>query len=114
TLADTAPAKFSKLPPGFRVVRREVRSSAAGVREHLLLSDGLSAVSVYRVLRPSSEAVAAAQRIDQMGPLNAYSRSVGQVQITVVGEAPRRTVQMIGDNVDSVFAPLAISAPPTP
>jgi sigma-E factor negative regulatory protein RseB len=104
TVAATA---FSKLPPGFRVVKREIRASAAGVREHLVLSDGLSAVSVYRVLRSSPEAAAAAaQRLDQMGPLNAYSRSVGRVQITVVGEAPRQTVKMIGDNVDSAFAPI--------
>ena len=112
---DAAPVQFSKLPPGFRVVKRDLQASPAGIREHLLLSDGLSAVSVYRVLRrsPEAAAAAAAQRIDRMGPLNAYSRSVGQVQITVVGEAPRRTVQMIGDNIDSAFAPTsAASATP--
>jgi len=118
TTAEVASAQFSKLPPGFRVVRREIRASPAGVREHLLLSDGLSAVSVYRVLRNSPEAAAstaaAEHRIDQMGPLNAYSRSVGQVQITVVGEAPRRTVKMIGDNIDTAFAPLTAQTPPTP
>ena len=112
-VAETAPVQFSKLPPGFRVVRRNLQASPSGVREHLLLSDGLSAVSVYRVLRKSPEAaaMAAAQRIDRMGPLNAYSRSVGQVQITVVGEAPRRTVQMIGDNIDSAFAPASAPNP---
>lgn len=113
---DAAPVQFSKLPPGFRVVRRDLQASPAGVREHLLLSDGLSAVSVYRVLRrsPEAAAMAAAQRIDRMGPLNAYSRSVGQVQITVVGEAPRRTVQMIGDNIDSAFTPTGAAAAPPP
>jgi sigma-E factor negative regulatory protein RseB len=113
--ADTGPpVQFSKLPPGFRVVRRDLQASPTGVREHLLLSDGLSAISVYRVLRrsPEAAAAAAAQRIDRMGPLNAYSRSVGQVQITVVGEAPRRTVQMIGDNIDSAFAPATAAAAP--
>lgn len=112
-VAETAPVQFSKLPPGFRVVRRNLQASPTGVREHLLLSDGLSAVSVYRVLRrsPEAAAMAAAQRIDRMGPLNAYSRSVGQVQITVVGEAPRRTVQMIGDNIDSAFAPASAPTP---
>lgn len=110
---DTAPAQFSKLPPGFRVVRREVRASPDGAREHLVLSDGLSAISVYRVLRRSPEAAAAAaQRLDQMGPLNAYSRSVGAVQITVVGEAPRRTVKMIGDSMDGEFA--LVAAPTAP
>ncbi|THD02775.1 hypothetical protein B1810_12700 [Panacagrimonas perspica] len=113
TTAEAASAQFSKLPPGFRVVRREIRASPAGVREHLLLSDGLSAISVYRVLRTAPEATTTASadhRIDQMGPLNAYSRSVGQVQITVVGEAPRRTIKMIGDNIDTAFAPLTAQA----
>ncbi len=95
-------AKFSKLPPGFRVVRRRVQASPAGVREHVVLSDGLSAVSVYRVLRPtSSEIQPAAQRLDRMGPLNAYSRSAGDVQVTVVGEVPRHTIKMIGDNLEA-------------
>lgn len=105
-VAESPSAHFSELPPGFRVVRREIRASAAGVREHLLLSDGLSAVSVYRVLLPGPDS-ASAQRLDQMGPINAYSRTVGRVQITVVGEAPRRTVQMIGDSLDGQMATVA-------
>lgn len=105
---DASQVQFSKLPPGFRVVRYARRMSPAGVREHIVLSDGLSAVSVYRVLRRDPQAaVAAAQRLDQMGPVNAYSRTVGQVQITVVGEAPRRTIKMIGDNFETAAASLA-------
>ena len=119
TAADAAPAQFSKLPPGFRVVRREIRASQAGVREHLVLSDGLSAVSVYRVLRrePDTSVASAPQRLDQMGPMNAYSRVVGPVQITVVGEAPGRTVKMIGDSIDAEFAHAstpAVSPAPAP
>lgn len=108
-ISEASRAQFSELPPGFRVVRREVRVSPAGVREHLVLSDGLSAVSVYRVMRRSPEA-AAAQRLDQMGPVNTYSRMVGKVQITVVGEAPRRTIKMIGDNFEAAAANLAMPA----
>ena len=66
------------------------------------MSDGLSAVSVYRVLRPTnSEIQPTAQRLDRMGPLNAYSRSAGDVQVTVVGEVPRHTIKMIGDNLEA-------------
>lgn len=91
---------FSKLPPGFRLVRREVRRlpNNRGVVEHLVLSDGLSAVSVFRTLQraPDEKAV---QRLVQMGAVNAYSRLAGKVHITVVGEAPQRTVRMIGDSL---------------
>lgn len=100
---DSAPPQLSKLPPGYRVVRREVRNSPAGAREHLVLSDGLSAISVYRVLRPAGEN-GADPRLDQMGPLNAYSRNIGRVYITVVGEAPGRTVKMIAENVETELA----------
>ncbi|MGQ0697784.1 MAG: MucB/RseB C-terminal domain-containing protein [Panacagrimonas sp.] len=110
-LPQAALPQLSKLPPGYRLIRREVRASKDGVREHLLLSDGLSAISVYRVLRPAAEANVD-PRLDQMGPLNAYSRMVGKVYVTVVGEAPGRTVKMIADNVQAEFADLAPDAQP--
>ncbi len=95
-------AKFSKLPPGFGVVRRQFQASPAGVREHIVLSDGLSAVSVYRVLPRDPEALSPVlQRLDRMGPMNAYSRRVGKVHITVVGEVPSNTIRMIGDNMEA-------------
>lgn len=110
---DAGAPQFAKLPPGFRVMRREVRASSDGVVEHLLLSDGLSAVSVYRALRSTPEAQAV-QRLDQMGALNAYSRVAGRVRITVVGEVPRSTVRMIGDNLqmESTASVESIAAPP--
>jgi len=95
-------ARFSKLPPGFQVVRRRFQASPSGVREHIVLSDGLSAVSVYRVLPRTSEAVGpGTERMDRMGPMNAYSRRVGKVHITVVGEVPSHTIRMIGDNTEA-------------
>lgn len=105
-VADGAAAGFSELPPGFHLVRREIRASPAGVREHLVLSDGLSAISVYRIQRrqPADGAGDAAQRLDQMGPINAYSRTIGTTQVVVMGEAPRRTIRMIGDS----FQPHAV------
>ena len=87
------------LPPGFRVVRRE--SSPApdgqGMVEHVLLSDGLSAVSVFGV-RPKMPDKAF-RGLSNMGAMNAYGRSVGAYHITVIGEVPLSTVRLIGDGL---------------
>ena len=50
------------------------------------------------------------QGASQIGALHAYGRVVGQVHITVVGEAPSETVRLIGDNVQP--APSAPVPPP--
>src|SRR3546814_19516001 len=63
----------------------------------MLLSDGLSAISVFTAHRkPRAQAF---QGFSQSGALNAYGRVVGSVHITVVGEAPSDTVRLIGENV---------------
>lgn len=100
SVREDAERGFGQLPPGFRLVRREVHASAAGLREHLVLSDGLSAISVYRIKRREGADAAPSQRLDQMGPLNAYSRTLGATRIMVLGEAPRRTIRMIGDSFE--------------
>jgi sigma-E factor negative regulatory protein RseB len=87
------------LPPGFRVVRRERSPSpdGQGVVEHVLLSDGLSAVSVFGA-RPTAPDKAFSG-LSNMGAMNAYGRSVGGYHITVIGEVPLSTVRMIGDGL---------------
>ncbi len=90
-------ARLHNLPPGYRITMREVRPTADGKGwvEHLVLSDGLSAISVFRARRqhPSFEGQS------QIGAVHVFGRTVGRVHITVVGEAPSETVQMIGQNV---------------
>lgn len=89
--------RLVRLPPGFRVVRRDLAPApdGRGVVEHVLLSDGLSTVSVFGV-RP-----AATERwfrgLSNIGAMSAYGRRVGAFHITVVGEVPPGTVRMIGD-----------------
>lgn len=111
-VSESLPVKLTRIPPGFRVVRREIRTlpEGRGIVEHVVLSDGLSAVSVFRAL----QAVAgpqSPQRLDQMGAVNVYSRVIGRMRLTVVGEAPRQTVQMIGDGFEA--EPGQINAPTT-
>lgn len=91
--------RLVKLPPGFRVVRRELLPSpdGQGVVEHLLLSDGLSAVSVFGVRPRTPERVF--RGLSHLGAMNAYGRRVGAFHITVIGEVPPGTVRMIGDGL---------------
>ena len=90
-----------RLPPGFRIVRRTLVPSpdGQGIIEHVLLSDGLSAVSVFgvRPLVPEK----AFRGLSNKGGMSAYGRRIGAFHVTVIGEVPLSTVRMIGDG----FAP---------
>jgi len=96
---DREDLQMPALPPGFKVVLRDTRNLAdrRGIVEHVVLSDGLSAVSVFRSQQivPGAKAFSG---VSQMGAVNAYGRLVGRMQITVVGEVPPQTVRMIGDS----------------
>lgn len=87
------------LPPGFRIVRRENSPSpdGQGMVEHVLLSDGLSAVSVFGVRPKMPEK--AFRGLSNMGAMNAYGRSIGAYHVTVIGEVPLSTVRLIGDGL---------------
>src|SRR3546814_6387856 len=67
---------YTTLFRSFRVVRREIRASPSGVREHLLLSDGLSAVSVYRVLRHAPELARSEEHTSELQSLMRISYAV--------------------------------------
>lgn len=90
---------MQKLPPGFRLKMRDVRQlpGAPGMVEHLLLSDGLSMVSVYSVV--SQAPAPELQGHSSAGGVNAYGRVVGPFHVTVVGEVPEATVEMIGEGL---------------
>ncbi len=90
---------FSKLPPGFKIVSHDDRPlpNGAGNVEHLLLSDGLSAVSVFSTVQSREEKVFSG--VSHMGPVQAYGRVVGSFHVTIVGEVPGSAIRMIGDNL---------------
>jgi sigma-E factor negative regulatory protein RseB len=87
------------LPPGFKITMRDARElpDNRGMVEHLLISDGLTAISVFTVERPVPNR--ALNGVSQIGAVHAYGRMIGTFHITVVGEAPPETVKMIGDNL---------------
>ncbi len=105
-----AGGRFSRLPPGFRVTLRDVRPTAdgKGMVEHLVLSDGLSAVSVFSARREVPARVF--QGVSQMGAVHAYGRMQGTMHITVMGEAPPETVRLIGESLRPEPEPAAATA----
>lgn len=102
--SSTAAWVLDQLPPGFRVTLREVRElpDNRGSVEHLLVSDGLTVISVFSAERHNPNK--ALNGVSQIGAVNAYGRMIGTFHITVVGEAPPETVKMIGDNLKQAQA----------
>lgn len=98
-LSDDKPKwRPAKLPPGFRLSAHSVRKTGGqGFFEHQVYSDGLASVSVYVENRADEgEVVLGASKI---GIANAFSRNVGNKQVTVIGEVPTVTVHSIGNAV---------------
>lgn len=108
----TAAWVLDQLPPGFRVTLREVRElpDNRGSVEHLLVSDGLTVISVFSAERPNPSK--ALNGVSKIGAVNAYGRMVGTFHITVVGEAPPETVKMIGDGLKQASANKVVDAKP--
>jgi sigma-E factor negative regulatory protein RseB len=87
-------------PPGFHTVAELIRTlkGASGVG-HIVLSDGLAAVSVF--IEPMSSKNPTPQSgLVRQGAISVYMRPVGNYWITVVGEAPPESVKYIANAVE--------------
>jgi sigma-E factor negative regulatory protein RseB len=88
------------LPRGFRTVT-ELKRDLGGGHEmtHVVVSDGLAAVSVFiePVAAKGQSPRAGASR---QGAVNIYSRTLDQHVITAVGEVPAEGVRLIADAVE--------------
>ncbi len=83
---------FDGLPPGFELVRAERTLDASGrPLEHLVLSDGLAAISIYA----EESAAEGLQGGSRIGAIHAHGGKVAGHQVTVVGEAPAATVAAV-------------------
>ena len=88
-----------KLPGGFRQTHfqhkrmREGRADA----EHMVFTDGLATVSVYVEQSPVERPGFIG--LSSMGAMNAYRVMLDGSQVTVVGEVPAATVEMIATSV---------------
>jgi sigma-E factor negative regulatory protein RseB len=87
-------------PAGFRKITEMKRSlgGIAGVG-HMVLSDGLAAVSVFIAPHPVKSGNVQAG-LSRQGATNVYVRQMGDHLVTVVGEAPAESVKAIANAVE--------------
>ena len=91
--------KVGAVPEGFMLVDHSwhhLSEQEPGV-EHWVYSDGLASVSVY--VEKSRDAHDSYSGVTHRGALNAFGTMVEGYYITVIGEVPPRTVEMIGESV---------------
>lgn len=100
TKNDGTPAwTVDRLPVGFRMTHfqhKHMRQNSEPA-EHMVFSDGLATVSVYVEKIPQGKEPVTG--LSSMGAVNAYRTLVDGYQVTVIGEVPRVTVQMIARSV---------------
>lgn len=85
------------VPSGFRLASHRQQEQGKGqVFEHLVYSDGIAVVSVYVESSGSRELDPGLSRL---GTTHAFSRKVDDFRVTVVGDVPAPTVQMIAESV---------------
>ena len=63
--------------------------------DHLLLSDGFTSVSVYM----ENKSAALQPGFQSAGAVNSFSRTIGDAQLTVMGEVPAETVKFIAEGI---------------
>ncbi len=87
-------------PAGFRTVAELIRTmGGTGGVGHIVLSDGLAAISVF--IEPATSKQPAPQPgLVRQGAINVYMRPVGSYWVTVVGEAPAESVKYIANAVE--------------
>jgi sigma-E factor negative regulatory protein RseB len=88
------------LPPGYRKVTELKRNVGASVDVgHIVLSDGLAAVSVF-IEAVGDKAGQAVPGLSRQGAVNVFTRRVDNYLVTVVGEVPAESVKLIAQNVE--------------
>ena len=94
--------QVKRLPPGFTLsmhMTRMIPKHKTPV-EHLVYSDGLAVVSVFVEKLDSDQAdTSDANEVMHIGAVHARGLNIGTHQVTVMGEVPIITVDMIGDSI---------------
>jgi sigma-E factor negative regulatory protein RseB len=87
--------QFSALPKGFRLISHQ-RSPQSDLH-HFVFSDGLATVSVY--LEPIGDGDHAFEGFTTLGSMNVLGRRFDQYQLTIVGEVPSRTLELLANGI---------------
>ena len=91
--------RVSNLPPGFAVskISHRLMSTSDEPVQHMVVSDGYATVSVF-IVKPR-ELNRVREGRSRHGAINTFSRGFNDHQITVLGEVPNATVEMIGTSI---------------
>ncbi len=87
-----------RLPPGFRLVMQE-RQMMPGLQEpvaHMVFTDGLATVSAFIAPQGAPRKL---KGLSRRGAVTAYARMVDDFHVTVVGEVPQATVELIANQL---------------
>lgn len=98
--------KVARLPKGFMLTQSTMRYSQPSVAKlpetaspdllHMVYSDGLASVSVFVEIKQGAEKHL--QGASSMGAVNAFGQEVEDYFVTVVGEVPAKTVQLMAQS----------------
>lgn len=94
---DSATFVLKNWPQGFEPVffiRNSIQQSQKAV-DHLLVSDGFSTVSVYLEAKEAD----GINGLHSLGTVNSFSKVIDNTQITVLGEVPAETVELIAGGI---------------
>ena len=89
----------TRLPDGFMLTHhsRHPMPDSKVPTEHLVFSDALASLSVY--IDQAGDDKRMLNGMSHMGAVNAYGAIVSGYHVTVVGDVPRATVQMVGESL---------------
>lgn len=94
---------LDNMPPGYKKVLELLRTRSGQTQTigHMVLSDGMAAVSVF--IEPlqgtNTPPAAVAARLSRQGAISVYSLQVDGHTVTVLGDAPADSVMQIGNAI---------------
>ena len=91
---------LKSLPAGYRKITEMKRNVGASVDVgHIVVSDGLAAVSVF-IEALGEKAAPGPLGLSRQGAVNVFTRKLDSYLVTVVGEVPAESVKLIAQNVE--------------
>ena len=92
----------NRLPPGFSLTtyRYQPGDDGGSAFEHLVYGDGLAALSVY--VESAGDEPSRPGSTQKKGTMHAYTGCQDGVVVTVVGNVPAPTVELVGRSVQRV------------